>query len=310
MKIATKNIEQREPDSTRTALDCKQYTTLELMINLIRSDRYKDQVQFIRANPKETSKPIKMALPAFFAVDFDGHSASNNKVDNNTGVFIYDIDIYDLPDEKIEQICSIPQTVFCFRSPSNGIKFGVQTNYTGADNTEHKAAYKALGKALERKLGADIETDGQTCNLNRMCFLSHDENAYFNAQATSLNVDKFVNAAQQESKQKLEQAKTYQASQYNRTSYQQAIAQTKIQNFLNVVGTGNRDKPIFVLAIELFKCGYEKNEVLFELNKHSYLMAEHKYQLEHKIDCAHQTWIAGGCETYKPAKRNRLQDVI
>lgn len=306
MKIATKNLQQIHSDSVKTQLDNKPYTTIDLMVNLIKSDRFKQDVETIRSLTKEQAKPYKARLPAFFAVDFKSDNAVIRDIKSNTGILIFDIDVYDLDDCVLKTISELPQTVFCFRSPSNGIKFGVQTNYTGTDNNTHKAIYKAVATLLERK-GIVCEIDEQTCNINRMCYLSHDSNVYFNANPDKLNVSRLIEKAEKQTRENQQKAREYMASLPDKTRYQQAIAEQKERLFLSTVAPRNRDKPIFVFAIELYKCGFTQTEVEYKLTEHHHLMGDHNPK--HKAQSAFERWKADGCEIYKPKTITDLSKV-
>ena len=114
----------------------------------------------------------------------------------HSGLFCMDID--SLSDEKLKEVksaliadCEMPPSLI-FRSPSGN---GLKVIYKGGEkicmcvdnckgreeiNHQHKCYYNALREYLRAKHG--IECDA-TCDVTRACYLCHDGDVYYNADA-------------------------------------------------------------------------------------------------------------------------------
>ena len=80
-------------------------------------------------------------------------------------------------------ICSINYTALCFVSPSgNGLKVFVEIN-TGVEH--HNTAYLQVQKYYEDATG--LKADPSCKDITRLCFMSHDPNAY-----RTINNEKFI----------------------------------------------------------------------------------------------------------------------
>lgn len=151
--------------------------------------------QKIKALKQEQKLPVFL----FSALCNAGHSKT--KITSYTSLFCGDIDNLE-SEEKAKEIknliSTIPFVALAFLSPSRkGVKFVVSlpkmarteniiqnTNdkdrFNKLDNF-HKAWYTIIEKDFKNLY--NIELDSQCSNVNRLCFLSYDPNAYFNPNA-------------------------------------------------------------------------------------------------------------------------------
>ncbi len=216
--------------------------TLEQVITAIRGEHYKPQVLAIReAVEKGDIKRkdfLKKQLHAFTVSGrFKGGRTIEALVEYQPFV-ILDIDKLDV--EKVEwiqnEVQQLPFTYAGFVSPSGrGYKVIVKTN---AKLETHREAFEAVANYYEEKLAIPIDRSGK--DVTRLCFLSYDPKAYYNADAEIFEIEKMES-----------QVVTipYEDYQY---AYEECISMTEEQSkYIE----GNRNNHIFQLAVHCNRAG-------------------------------------------------------
>ena len=172
------SVKATAPSSTITAWD---------LIHSIKCDDHKALVDQIRSAPdKDTRSRLKAQLPAVTASGVFSKRAASALVEHS-GILIADIDLDDNPQlMDAHQMESIKEKLICdnkphfyFVSPSGGLKVGVKIDATDADS--HKAAFVTVREWFSSTFGLII--DKACSDVSRLCFLSHDPNAYYNAKS-------------------------------------------------------------------------------------------------------------------------------
>jgi hypothetical protein len=180
---------------------------LKDIISDVRNDiSIKEIVDEIRNEPdKDKRAELKKKLPSFF-VDVVFRDNKNSLTKSNdyssTGIIQFDIDDYDEDKsrERIKKIVQHPSTIYCFLSPSNGIKFGVLTDFICSDENlsqKHKIGYEITKEELKELLDG-IELDTATSSVSQQCLVSSDSNAYFNEHPTKLEINNQVSKSYEE----------------------------------------------------------------------------------------------------------------
>lgn len=148
------------------------------------SDKYKTEVEEIRnliaQGNKEAANEKKKTLLAFTPSAVFSEKRQMPYLEMYSGFVHLDFDKLTMIALKItfEAICKIPYTALCFISPSgNGLKVFVEVN-TGLEH--HDIAYLQVQKYYEDALG--FNADPSCKDVTRLCFMSHDPNAYRNIQ--------------------------------------------------------------------------------------------------------------------------------
>jgi len=129
---------------------------------------------------------LKAKLPAVTASGVFSKRAASALVEHS-GILIADVDLDDNPqlmdagqmDAISQKLRSHYYTHFVFVSPSGGLKVGVKIDATDADT--HKAAFVTVREWFSETFGLVI--DKACSDVSRLCFLSHDPNAYYNAKS-------------------------------------------------------------------------------------------------------------------------------
>ena len=174
-----KTVKDTAPSSTIPAWD---------LIHSIKCDDHKALVDQIRSAPdKDTRSQLKSRLPAVTASGRFSKRASAALLEHS-GILIADLDLDDnehlFTDEHMattrSRLCADSMVHFLFKSPSGGLKVGVKINAT--DSATHKAAFVTVRDWFLDSHGLVI--DKACSDVARLCFLSHDPNACYNANSS------------------------------------------------------------------------------------------------------------------------------
>ena len=170
---------------------------LDEMYEYIVSDKAKEATDALRGiTDKEARRAYKGKAFDYCTVSARVSKRAAGGEVWHSGLFCMDID--DLSEEKLQEVKSaliadseMPPSLI-FRSPSgNGLKViynggeeicRVMDNSNGREeiNRKHKCYYNALRELLRAR--HEIESDA-TCDVTRACYLCHDGDAYYNADA-------------------------------------------------------------------------------------------------------------------------------
>jgi putative DNA primase/helicase len=169
--------------------------TLPEWVGIVRSNQYRATVEKIRAimatlpenftdaeleAAKKKAKPIKATLPAVtFSASMDTRAKDvpdENRNYQHTGILQIDVDIKDnigTPMDEIRQrLMDHPSMIMVASSPSGGIKAAIAIP---ANLATHKQGYDAAKASLA---ACGVNIDGGTHDLPRLCFLTHDPDAW------------------------------------------------------------------------------------------------------------------------------------
>ena len=93
-----------------------------------------------------------------------------------------------------KKIMQDQRTVLCFVSPSgDGLKVMFKLNEKCYDAGLYKTFYQTFLAKYSKAFGLQQVVDSKTCDVARACFLSVDDNAYFNPQAEMINMSDYLN---------------------------------------------------------------------------------------------------------------------
>jgi len=157
-----------------------QFMSLDEISHHIKNNTHlKALTQKIRsANNKEYQHQLKTRLPIFYPAIY---LPLNKKVITNpyvrsTGLIHFDVDIYqkEQSDELADQLINkIPSIAYLYRSPRNGIKFAIKTNFNETSfnilNAQYKAGFQQISQYLQQEIPALI-LDPATSNISQSSF--------------------------------------------------------------------------------------------------------------------------------------------
>ena len=153
--------------------------TVRAVVSAIADGKFKPLISRIRGGDKEA----KALLPSVtWSGTFDPRT--DKGLQKYSGLICLDYDKLPTP-EAVDHVKSVlascPHTVAAFVSPSgNGVK-AVMAVAGGAD--KHKVNFCSLSEYADRLTG--YPSDRQCVNLSRICYLSWDEDVYYNPDAAA-----------------------------------------------------------------------------------------------------------------------------
>lgn len=186
-KITAKNI-----SVIKNHADIVSTTSIEEVYRKIIGNAYKDEVMAIRnalrSGDNETASKLKKALAACtFSGTFNGRRRTDCLA-SYSGYLILDMDKLNAEElQHAKDVAKrIPYTVLCFVSPSgNGLKIVVAVN---TDQTLHKEAYAQVVSYYNEEIG--LPFDDVTSDVSRLCYMSHDPEAYINYNYEVFTIEK------------------------------------------------------------------------------------------------------------------------
>lgn len=146
-------------------------------------------------NPNQYAT-LKRQLPYFVCAMFN---PPYRKTENfaYTEYFIIDIDHISekglILDDLFKTIVKDSRTLLCFRSPGgDGIKVIMKFSERCYDVGLYKTFYKIFLVKYSKQYGLEQVVDTKTCDVARACFLSADENAFFNPFAKCVSISEYL----------------------------------------------------------------------------------------------------------------------
>ncbi|MDX2190771.1 MAG: BT4734/BF3469 family protein, partial [Bacteroidota bacterium] len=237
------------------------------------SDKYKTEVEEIRnliaQGKREAANEKKKSLLAFTPSAVFSEKRQMPFLEMYSGFVHLDFD--KLTQEQLQTafaiISKISYTSLCFISPSgNGLKVFVEVS-TGLEH--HDIAYLQVQKHYEDATG--LKADTSCKDVTRLCFMSHDPNAYRNIQN-----EKFVVALPQFIQEQQTQTPTANAPNVPvETAELEDLNSTFLFNqqiqFTNqklIYTDGNRNNYIYLLASNCNRAGLQQSDTELLCKQH------------------------------------------
>lgn len=237
------------------------------------SDKYKSEIEEIRSlllrGKKEEADNKKKQLLAFTPSAVFTEKRQMPFLEMYSGFVHLDFD--KLTPEPLQTafaiICRIPYTALCFISPSgNGLKVFVEVN-TGLE--QHDTAYLQVQKYYEDATG--LKADPSCKDVTRLCFMSHDPNAY-----RTIQNEKFVVALPKLIQEEIKQTPTAiapvkQVEQVEPEDLNTTFLFNQQVQFTNQKATysdGNRNNYIYLLASNCNRVGLMKLDTELLCSQH------------------------------------------
>ena len=224
----------------------------------ISEGHWESKINAYRFEPdKGRRESLKKRLPAVtFSGCISGSSRLDDNVESYTGIIVCDID-------KITpgKLSSYKQTLIhdnyvlaFFESPSKGLKVLVKVD----SELRHHSQHGFLQVESYMKEHYDIKIDPSGKNPSRLCFISHDEDMFYNESYDVFPVDTSVDYEALEMSENMKSVKyikdNFVASNDSNYVFNTAcdwISKSKAGSFHK----GNRNNFIFVLSCRLSEAG-------------------------------------------------------
>lgn len=254
------------------------HVELDTLINMTKGGFAATTIQQLRAaTTKEQKKEIKNRLPIFYMgaySDLTG-GVGREKDMTHTGIMVFDLDGLEagqattIRNHLVSTLIK-PFVSFAFISPSGGLKFGINTSFTGQDNDFHKYCYKRLTTLLVKLGLPEQNIDVSTCNFNRGTYLSHDPECYYNQTPATFSLDRWCEEYQAERKAEIEkQKRDMEYAKFGTVDADHATASMEkaFQTIVGKMGNGNRHGLIYVVCAACYERGMTEVDAEQYLNR-------------------------------------------
>jgi len=165
-----KSLRNTKPESTVSVLS---------ILEEIRTDKYKSQIDEIRNFENPSKNPLKDKLPVFTPTGIFNHRSMAG-LENYNGLMCLDIDHIENPEQLKEQCKKLNYVYSAFVTPSGkGLKVLIKTNATSENYREIELK---VSTAFQHDTGAI--RDNHCKDIARIQFVSYDPNIYINENSS------------------------------------------------------------------------------------------------------------------------------
>jgi VirE N-terminal domain len=142
--------------------------------------------QVLAAEGARAYRKAKGDLPAFTFGGTFRPKRGINYLQHHSGILHGDMDHVKDLDGTRRAVCADPRTAYLFTSPSaDGLKCGVHGPVV-TDDAAYKHAWQVISEEYAQRYGVRWDVSGKDCS--RLCFVSWDPDAYWNAHAERFEV--------------------------------------------------------------------------------------------------------------------------
>jgi hypothetical protein len=169
-----KSLRNTKPESTVSVLS---------ILEEIRTDKYKSQIDEIRNFENPSKNPLKDKLPVFTPTGIFNHRSMAG-LENYNGLMCLDIDHIENPEQLKEQCKKLNYVYSAFVTPSGkGLKVLIKTNATSENYREIELK---VATAFQHDTGAI--RDNHCKDIARIQFVSYDPNIYINENSSLISL--------------------------------------------------------------------------------------------------------------------------
>ncbi|TCZ73829.1 DUF3987 domain-containing protein [Flaviaesturariibacter aridisoli] len=224
------------------------------LVRLVREGTVYEHIKKLRElialGNKEDASTLKKKLPAFIPSGVFKEYRKKENLHSYSQIVVLDFDHVEDVTEALVYLQSIPFTLFSFKSPSGqGIKVLVKTN---GEKESHENSFRQVAIHYEKATALSVDPSGK--DIARLCFLSHDPDAYYNPNAETFCFDNLPSTGEGE---------RYEVNSGEEPSAFETLidACAAYLDQREQYQVGNRNNYIFKLACLCNKFGIEQREV-------------------------------------------------
>ncbi len=172
------------------------------LIENIRFGVLKEKIEAIRAEPNKDARRIlkKNTLPAFMVSCHSDTRAGATPYEERgivaSNMVQVDLDGFSTVEERAAcrgKLEAMPEVVCVFQSPSGDLKALVRAEGAG-ELGQHDRAWLTVAAKVKRVTGHEL--DESTCDVCRLCYLSHDPDIFVNPNPVVLPIGNYTAPAQ------------------------------------------------------------------------------------------------------------------
>ena len=165
-----KSLRNTKPESTVSVLS---------ILEEIRTDKYKSQIEEIRNFENPSKNPLKDKLPVFTPTGIFNHRSMAG-LENYNGLMCLDIDHIENPEQLKDQCKKLNYVFSAFVTPSGkGLKVLIKTDATAENYREIELK---VATAFQHDTGAI--RDNHCKDIARIQFVSYDPSIYINENSS------------------------------------------------------------------------------------------------------------------------------
>lgn len=154
------------------------------------------QLRVVRNVDAKRYGELKRSLPYLVCAHF---LPPYRKTDNFAYTEYFFIDVDHITEKELnlnevrEKIEADERTVICFTSPSeDGIKILFKLSEKCYDHGKYSIFYKNFTKEFSMQYNLEQVVDSKTCDVCRACFISFDKNTYYNPNAKTVDISRYI----------------------------------------------------------------------------------------------------------------------
>ncbi|MDG1432882.1 MAG: CRISPR-associated primase-polymerase type B, partial [Saprospiraceae bacterium] len=155
-----------------------------------------EQLRIIKEVDEKQYRQLKKYLPYFVCGIF--HPAIR-RTEHFAAIEYFVLDLDHLVEAELDRqglmkiIGNLPEVVLAFISPSgDGVKIMLRLSEKCTDAALFSAFYKIFSHQFAERHGLTQVIDYRTSDVTRACFISYDAEAYFNPEASVINLQSYV----------------------------------------------------------------------------------------------------------------------
>ena len=175
-----------------------QYNLAQLVIGVRENQSWKIKTERLRRlkvhNEGRYKKEKEQALA--FTPSGTFSYRNNRSLNRHAYVMSLDFDRFKTTNDALafrDRIAQFPETILAFLSPSGlGVKVLIRL-HTPTTEATHHSAWSALKDFIEKIRGFNVPPDKYAKDISRLCFISHDPDAYYNSTPAAFDWEAYLN---------------------------------------------------------------------------------------------------------------------
>ena len=153
-----------------------------------------EQLRKLKGHNEASYKALKEQAFAFTPSGVFSYR-NNRSLDTHAFVMSLDFDGFTTTDEAVAfraQVERLPETILAFLSPSGlGVKVLIRLHMPTTE-ADHHSAWRAVKDFTEKVRDFHVSPDKYAKDISRLCFISHDPDAYYNPNPAAFNWEAYL----------------------------------------------------------------------------------------------------------------------
>ena len=184
--------------SVKNPAPLAQYNLKQIVKGVRQNPSWKSSTERLRKLKGQDEAAYKAQKEKAFAFTPSGVFSyrNNQSIDTHALVMSLDFDGFTTTDEAVafrDQLAPLPETTLAFISPSGlGVKVLIRL-HSPTTEANHHSAWRAVKDFNEKVRGFNVPPDKFAKDISRLCFISHDPDAYHNPKPAAFDWKAYLN---------------------------------------------------------------------------------------------------------------------